>query len=86
MAKYTYPAIFTHEARTGYSISFPDFDSCYTSALNLEEGTEMARDVLRLTLCEMKERGITPPSPSDVHALSVGPNDSLALICCEMIE
>ena len=58
----------------------------YTSALNLEEGTEMARDVLRLTLCVMKERGITPPSPSDIHALSVGPNDSLALIYCEMIE
>jgi len=54
MAKYTYPAILTHEASAGYSINFPDFESCYTSALNLEEGTEMARDVLRLTLCVMK--------------------------------
>lgn len=86
MAKYTYPAIFTHEAKTGYSISFPDFESCYTSALTPEEGTERAHDVFRLTLCEMKERGISPPSPSDAHALSVGPNDLLALICCEMIE
>lgn len=67
-------------SQTSYTIE------SYTSALTPEEGTERAHDVLRLTLCEMKERGISPPSPSDVHALSVGPNDSLALICCEMIE
>lgn len=29
MAKYTYPAILTHEASAGYSINFPDFESLY---------------------------------------------------------
>ena len=48
MAKYVYPAIFTPEPE-GYSINFPDLESCYTSAPTLEEGMEMAADVLCLT-------------------------------------
>ena len=37
MAKYAYPAIFTPE-KVGWSIRFPDFESCYTSAETLAEG------------------------------------------------
>ena len=40
MAKYVYPAVFTHEAEGGYSITFPDLPDCATSAETLEEGIE----------------------------------------------
>ena len=50
MAKYVYPAVFTQEAEGGYSINFPDLPNCFTSAPTLEEGLEMAADVLCLTL------------------------------------
>ena len=50
MAKYVYPAVFTHEAEGGYSITFPDLPDCATSAETLEEGIEMAADALCLML------------------------------------
>lgn len=86
MAKYVYPAVFTREAEGGYSINFPDFESCYTSAQDLEEGMEMAADVLCLTLYEMEEQEITPPSPSDIRSIAVGPDDLATLVCCDTIE
>ena len=58
MAKYVYPAVFTQEAEGGYSINFPDLPNCFTSAPTLEEGLEMAADVLCLTLYGMEEDGI----------------------------
>lgn len=86
MTKYVYPAIFTREAENGYSISFPDFESCYTSAQTLEEGMEMASDVLCLTLYEMEERGETPPVPSSVRSVAVGPNEFATLVRCDTVE
>lgn len=86
MAKYVYPAIFTREAENAYSINFPDFESCYTSAQTLEEGMEMASDVLCLTLYEMEERGETPPAPSDVRSVAVGANDLATLVRCDTVE
>ena len=56
MAKYVYPAIFMPE-ENAYSIFFPDFTSCYTSAPTLAEGMAMANDVLCLTLYDMEENG-----------------------------
>ena len=53
MAKYVYPAVFTHEAEGGYSITFPDLPDCATSAETLEEGIEMAADALCLMLYDM---------------------------------
>lgn len=86
MAKYVYPAIFTREAENAYSINFPDFESCYTSAQTLEEGMEMASDVLCLTLYEMEERGETPPAPSDVRSVAVGSDDLATLVRCDTVE
>ena len=59
MAKYVYPAVFTHEAEGGYSITFPDLPDCATSAETLEEGIEMAADALCLILYDM-EGGAEP--------------------------
>jgi len=50
MAKYAYPAIFTQEDNGMYSIKFPDFEACFTQGDNLQDGLEMANDVLCLTL------------------------------------
>ena len=74
MAKYVYPAVFTQEAEGGYSINFPDLPNCFTSAPTLEEGLEMAADVLCLTLYGMEEDGITPPAPSDVRSIPAAKN------------
>ena len=61
MAKYVYPAIFMPE-ENAYSIFFPDFTSCYTSAQTLAEGMAMANDVLCLTLYDMEENGQNVPT------------------------
>ncbi len=65
MAKYVYPAVFTHEAEGGYSITFPDLPDCATSAETLEEGIEMAADALCLILYDMGGGRSRPPEPSD---------------------
>lgn len=86
MAKYVYPAVFTHEAEGGYSINFPDLKNCFTSAPTLEEGIEMAADVLCLTLYGMEEDGVTPPAPSDVRNIHTEENELTTLIRCDTVE
>ena len=86
MAKYVYPAVFTHEAEGGYSINFPDLKNCFTSAPTLEEGIEMAADVLCLTLYGMEEDGITPPAPSDVRSIHTAETVLTTLIRCDTVE
>ena len=81
MAKYVYPAVFTQEAEGGYSINFPDLP-----APTLEEGREMAADVLCLTLYGMEEDGITPPAPSDVRSIPAAKNELTTLVRCDTIE
>lgn len=85
MAKYVYPAIFTQEAG-GYSIRFPDFDSCYTSAQTLEEGMDMANDVLCLTLYGLEEDGGTIPAASPIKAVQAGEAEFVTLVSCDTIE
>jgi len=86
MAKYVYPAVFTHEAEGGYSITFPDLPDCATSAETLEEGIEMAADALCLMLHDMEEGGAVPPEPSDVRSIVCAENQLVTLIRCDTIE
>ncbi len=85
MAKYVYPAIFTPEPE-GYSINFPDLESCYTSAPTLEEGMEMAADVLCLTLYGLEEEGKPIPAASDLRAVKTEGRAFASLIRCDTIE
>lgn len=85
MPKYVYPAIFTEE-EAGYSIRFPGFESCYTSAPTLEEGLEMAEDVLCLTLYEMEERGEPTPARLDSKDVPVSDGSFVTLIGCDTLE
>ena len=85
MANYVYPAIFTKEDG-GYSIRFPDFESCYTSAQTIQEGMDMANDVLCLTLYGMEEDGKPIPAPSDIQAIPVAANEFTTLVTCDTME
>ena len=85
MAKYVYPAVFTQED-CGYSINFPDFESCYTSAQTLSDAIAMASDVLCITLYELEEEGGKIPCPSQIKDISVNDNEFVSLISCDTIE
>ncbi len=83
--KYAYPAIFTPEDG-GYSIRFPDFESCYTSAETLAEGMEMAADVLCLTLYDMEEAQQQPPKASTVKEVQSEGAEFVTLVACDTVE
>lgn len=85
MAKYVYPAIFTPE-EGGYSIRFPDFESCYTSAVTLAEGLEMANDVLCLTLYGLEEDGGEIPRASGVKEVKTAGEEFVSLVACDTVE
>ena len=85
MAKYAYPAIFTPEEH-GWSIRFPDFESCYTSAETLAEGMEMANDVLCLTLYDLEERGENIPTASRVKEIGTSGDEFVSLVSCDTME
>lgn len=82
MAKYVYPAVFKKEGEW-YSISFPDLESCYTSAASIQEGLEMANDVLCLTLYEMEQEGEAIPEPSGVNEIAHDADAFVSLVSCD---
>ena len=61
--KYVYPALFQPEEE-GFFISFPDLDGCFTQAVSLPEGMDMAADALNLMLWHMEEEHMDMPAPS----------------------
>jgi len=85
MAKYAYPAIFTKESN-GYSVKFPDLESCYTDGNTLPEAIENAQDVLNLVLYKLEENEnyIAPPSP--IKKIKTGTDEFASLISCDTIE
>lgn len=85
MSCYAYPAVFTPEDG-GYSINFPDFESCYTSAPTIEEGLEMANDVLCFTLYDMEEDGSPIPTPSSPKSIPAEGDAFVSLVRCDTLE
>ena len=86
MAKYVYPAIFTKEDNGQYSIVFPDFQSCYTCGDDLQDGFEMASDVLCLTLYELEEGKLDIPVPSNPKSITVNDDSFVSLVICDTLE
>ncbi|MCD8022475.1 MAG: type II toxin-antitoxin system HicB family antitoxin [Lachnospiraceae bacterium] len=82
MAKYYYPAVFAKE-EGGYSIHFPDLESCYTSAEDISEGLEMAEDALCLTLYWMEKEGKEIPSSTNVNLIPHAENEFVSLVPCD---
>lgn len=86
MAKYAYPAVFTPEEEGNFSITFPDLEGCYTCGDSLEDGIEMAEDVLALVLYGYEKDGRPIPTPSAPAALPLSGNDFVNYIACDTME
>lgn len=85
MAKYAYPAIFAKE-ETGYSVSFPDIDGCFTCGDTLPEAVEMAEDALCLMLYDHEEDGEPIPDASDIKTIQAQTSEIVSLVCCDTLE
>ena len=82
MSKYVYPAIFKPEEK-GYSIEFPDLEGCYTCGESLEEGLEMARDVLALVLYGYEKEGRVIPEPSERETIHITGQEFVNYVICD---
>lgn len=83
MAKYVYPAIFTPEKDGSFSILFPDLEGCYTCGDNLEDGLEMAADVLALVLYGYEKEQRPIPAPSERGTLKTEQNEFVNYVACD---
>ncbi len=61
-----YPAVFERD-EVGYGIYFPDVEGAVTQGADIEEGLEMASDVLGIQLSWNVEHGISLPKSSDIN-------------------
>lgn len=84
MSKHFYPAVFTEEV-DGYSVSFPDFDGCFSQGDTFEEAYEMAVDALGLYLHEEGKSFEYPKAthPKNIHAEE---NEIIVMIEFDMLE
>jgi len=57
-----YPAIFSHDQKGGYNVSFPDLPGCVTFGETLNEAKEKAAEVLGLWLEELQDKGEAVPA------------------------
>ena len=85
MAKYAYPAIFTPEAESGYSIVFPDLEGCFTCGETLEDGLEMARDALALVLYGYEKEKREIPQPSGLDSFTLGSGEFVNYVVCDTL-
>ncbi|MGN0107967.1 MAG: type II toxin-antitoxin system HicB family antitoxin [Hominilimicola sp.] len=84
MAKHLYPAIFTEE-QEGYSVTFPDFEGCFSEGDTLEEAYEMAIDALGLYL-EDSETGFEYPKATNPKGIVTNENEFVVMVEFDMIE
>ncbi|MBQ9062248.1 MAG: type II toxin-antitoxin system HicB family antitoxin [Eubacterium sp.] len=85
MARYVYPAVFTPED-SGFSVNFPDLESCYTCGDNLADAIYMAEDVLAFTLYDYEKNHRAIPQPSDWKSLSHESEEFVNLIVCDTLH
>ena len=85
MAKYAYPAIFTKE-ETGYSVTFPDLEGCFSAGETLPEAMEMAADALCLVLYNKEKCGEVIPPASNVKQVQAETDAEVYLIFCDTVE
>lgn len=85
MAKYVYPAVFTPEEK-GYSIVFPDLEGCFTCGDSLQDGLEMARDVLALVLYGYEKEEKLIPKPTERNEIKVKKGEFVNYVMCDTME
>ena len=83
--KYVYPSVFTKEEK-GYSVFFPDLESCYTCGDNLEDSIMMAEDVLALTLYHYEKENKEIPAPSNRDDIKIGENEFVNYNACDTLD
>lgn len=76
-----YPAVF-HPEETGYSVTIPDIEGCFTQGDTMDEAVAMAQDAIGLMLEEVQ----TCPKPSLPSALAVDPGDFVVMVPFDMAE
>ena len=86
MAKYIYPAIFTKENDGGYSVVFPDLESCYTCGDTLEQAMDMAEDCLALVLYGYETDQKEIPAASSMDSISTSSDEFVSLIKCDTLS
>lgn len=84
MSKHLYPAIFTEE-QGGYSVTFPDFEGCFSEGDSLEEAYEMAIDALGLYF-EDEKKDFEYPKATNPKNIVTGENEFIVMIEFDMIE
>ncbi|MCI5605741.1 MAG: type II toxin-antitoxin system HicB family antitoxin [Clostridia bacterium] len=84
MATHLYPAIFTEES-DGYSVTFPDFEGCFSEGDTLEEAYEMAIDALGLYL-EDSEKAFKYPKATNPKSIITNENEFVVMVEFNMIE
>ena len=70
-----YPAVF-HPEKTGYSVSVPDIEGCFTQGETVNDAAIMVQDAIRLMLEDQK----VYPEPSIPSTLTVDSGDSIVMI------
>ena len=85
MAKYVYPAVFTPEEKS-YSIHFPDLEGCFTCGDSLQDGLEMARDVLALVLYGYEKEEKLIPDPTERNEIMVEKGEFVNYVMCDTVE
>ena len=85
MSKYVYPAVFTQEGNTGYTISFPDLEHIYTAAEDLESGMDEAQDALALMIYQYEIDGTHFKKPSRIQDISTDENQFVTLVSADTL-
>ncbi len=84
--KYAYPAIFTPEADGGFSVVFPDLESCYTCGDDMADTLIMAEDVLALTLYGYEKDHRAIPAPSQRKDIDADGDSFVNFVSCDTLE
>ena len=74
-----YPAVF-HPEETGYSVTVPDIEGCFTQGDTMDEAVRMAQDAIGLML----EECAVCPTPSVPSSLPVEAGDFVVMVPFDM--
>ncbi|EET62813.1 putative toxin-antitoxin system, antitoxin component, HicB family [Marvinbryantia formatexigens DSM 14469] len=86
MTKYVYPAIFTPEKEGGFSVNFPDLESCYTCGKDIKDALLMAEDVLAFVLYDYERENREIPVPSDRETFTLAEGEFVNYVLCDTME
>lgn len=76
---YTFLAIFYNKGELGYSISFPNFDECFTYADTFEHGVSIASDILEFYVYGRVKDGDKLPIPLTKNDVDIDDEDAIGV-------